>query len=154
MCYICYVEGYKIKIQHFEGPFDLLLFFIERDELDIYDIPIAKITNDFLEYIKAMEQMSIDLASEFIVVAATLCRIKAKLLLPRKSCPTFRSFRENQTGLAVSSVPSRPYLTKVNRRLRRHCFQPLRDPGCICSRDLSPERRGVAAVPFGNAEAW
>lgn len=77
-------DSYTIKLEHFEGPFDLLLFFIERDELDIHDIPIATITNDFLTYIKAMEQMNIDLASEFIVVGATLCRIKAKLLLPRK----------------------------------------------------------------------
>ncbi|MBT8221484.1 MAG: segregation/condensation protein A [Bacteroidia bacterium] len=75
---------YKIKIDQFEGPFDLLLFFIERDELDIHDIPIAKITNDFLEYIRQMEALNIDLASEFIVVAATLMRIKARLLLPRK----------------------------------------------------------------------
>lgn len=78
-------DTYTIKLQQFEGPFDLLLFFIERDELDIYDIPIARITNDFLAYIKDMERMNIDLASEFIVVAATLCRIKAKLLLPRKA---------------------------------------------------------------------
>jgi len=75
---------YTIKLPQFEGPFDLLLFFIERDELDINDIPIAKITNDFLDYIRQMESMNIDLASEFILVAATLCRIKAKLLLPRK----------------------------------------------------------------------
>lgn len=75
---------YTIKIEQFEGPFDLLLFFIERDELDIYDIPISQITNDFLEYIHQMEQLNIDLASEFILVAATLCRIKAKMLLPRK----------------------------------------------------------------------
>ena len=75
---------YTIKLPQFEGPFDLLLFFIERDELDIYDIPISKITEDFLAYIRQMEQMNIDLASEFILVAATLCRIKAKLLLPRK----------------------------------------------------------------------
>lgn len=77
-------DTYTIKLKQFEGPFDLLLFFIERDELDIYDIPISQITNDFLDYIKQMERMNIDLASEFIVVAATLCRIKAKLLLPRK----------------------------------------------------------------------
>jgi len=75
---------YTIKLQQFEGPFDLLLFFIERDELDIYDIPIAKITNEFLDYIQQMEALNIDLASEFILVAATLCRIKAKMLLPRK----------------------------------------------------------------------
>lgn len=78
------MESYTIKIQQFEGPFDLLLFFIERDELDIDDIPIAKITDDFLQYIKQLEQLNIDVASEFILVAATLMRIKAKLLIPRK----------------------------------------------------------------------
>ncbi len=77
-------DTFTIKLPAFEGPFDLLLFFIERDELDIYNIPIAKITDDFLAYMHHMEAMNIDLASEFIVVAATLMRIKAKLLLPRK----------------------------------------------------------------------
>ena len=76
---------YTIKIPQFEGPFDLLLFFIERDELDINNIPIAKITDDFLAYIRHIESLNIDLASEFIVVAATLMRIKAKMLLPRKA---------------------------------------------------------------------
>ena len=76
--------GYTIKLPQFEGPFDLLLFFIERDELDIYNIPIAKITDDFLSYIREMESLNVDLASEFILVAATLCRIKAKMLIPRK----------------------------------------------------------------------
>lgn len=83
--YICdRMENYKIKIKQFEGPFDLILFFIERDELDIYDIPIAQITKDFLEYIRVLEQLNIDVASEFILVAATLMRIKAKMLIPRK----------------------------------------------------------------------
>jgi segregation and condensation protein A len=77
-------KTFTIHLEKFEGPFDLLLFFIERDELDIYDIPIAKITNDFLEYLQKAQVMNIDLASEFIVVAATLMRIKAKMLLPRK----------------------------------------------------------------------
>ncbi|MDZ4710046.1 MAG: segregation/condensation protein A [Saprospiraceae bacterium] len=76
--------SFTIKLKQFEGPFDLLLFFIERDELDIYDIPISKITLDFLDYIHELEQLNIDLASEFILVAATLMRIKAKMLLPRK----------------------------------------------------------------------
>ena len=75
---------YNIKLPQFEGPFDLLLFFIERDELDIYNIPICKITDDFLAYIKDLETLNIDMASEFILVAATLMKIKAKLLLPRK----------------------------------------------------------------------
>lgn len=75
---------YTIRIEAFEGPFDLLLFFIERDELDIYDIPIAKIADDFLGYVHTMEHLNIDMASEFILVAATLMRIKAKMLIPRK----------------------------------------------------------------------
>jgi segregation and condensation protein A len=78
------MDNYTIKIRQFEGPFDLLLFFIQRDELDIHDIPIAKITNDFLDYIKELERLNIDVASEFILVAATLMRIKAKMLIPRK----------------------------------------------------------------------
>ncbi len=75
--------SYEIKLPLFEGPFDLLLFFIERDEIDIMDIPISKITNDFFEYISELENMNIEVASEFIVVAATLMRIKSKMLLPR-----------------------------------------------------------------------
>ncbi|MEM6263104.1 MAG: segregation/condensation protein A [Bacteroidota bacterium] len=75
--------SYRIELPQFEGPFDLLLFFIERDELDIHDIPISKITQDFLAYMQAMQEMNIELAAEFIFVASTLMRIKAKLLLPR-----------------------------------------------------------------------
>ncbi|WP_258102607.1 ScpA family protein [Marinoscillum sp. MHG1-6] len=76
-------KNFEIKLPLFEGPFDLLLFFIERDELDIYDIPISKITADFLDYLHQLEQLSVEVASEFILVAATLMRIKAKMLLPR-----------------------------------------------------------------------
>ncbi len=76
-------EIFEVRLPLFEGPFDLLLFFIERDELDIYDIPIATITNDFLDYIHQMETLNVEVASEFILVAATLMRIKSKMLLPR-----------------------------------------------------------------------
>ena len=75
---------YQIKLPQFEGPFDLLLFFIERDELDIYNIPITNITNEFLEYIRQQESLNIELSSEFILFVSTLMRIKAKMLLPRK----------------------------------------------------------------------
>jgi segregation and condensation protein A len=75
---------FLIHLPQFEGPFDLLLFFIERDELSINDIPIHKITTDFLDYIQHLERLNIEIASEFILVAATLMRIKAKMLLPRK----------------------------------------------------------------------
>ncbi len=76
--------SYQIKLDQFEGPFDLLLFFIERDELDIYNIPITKITNDFLAHIHQSEKLNIELSSEFILFISTLMRIKAKMLLPRK----------------------------------------------------------------------
>jgi segregation and condensation protein A len=76
--------SYQIKLAQFEGPFDLLLFFIERDELDIYNIPITKITDDFLEFIHHQQTVNIELSSEFILFISTLMRIKAKMLLPRK----------------------------------------------------------------------
>jgi segregation and condensation protein A len=74
---------YRIKLSDFEGPLDLLLFFIKRDELDIYDIPIAKITKDFLEYLQYLQELDLDIAGEFIVTAAELMQIKVQLLLPR-----------------------------------------------------------------------
>src|SRR5450631_3082812 len=77
-------EIYQIKLPQFEGPFDLLLFFIERDELDIYNIPITKIINDFLDFVHRQEKLNIELSSEFILFVSTLMRIKAKMLLPRK----------------------------------------------------------------------
>ena len=76
--------SYQIKLEQFEGPFDLLLFFIERDELDIYNIPITGIINDFLDYIHKSDDLNIELSSEFILFVSTLMRIKAKMLLPRK----------------------------------------------------------------------
>ena len=76
--------AYQIRLPQFEGPFDLLLFFIERDELDIYNIPINRIINDFLAYIRESEELNIELSSEFILFISTLMRIKAKMLLPRK----------------------------------------------------------------------
>jgi segregation and condensation protein A len=75
--------SFEIKLPLFEGPFDLMLFFIERDELDIYDIPISKITHDFLEYIHQLEKLEIEVASDFILFAATLMKIKSKMLIPR-----------------------------------------------------------------------
>lgn len=74
---------YRVKTTDFEGPLDLLLFFIKRAELDIYNIPISKITQDFLEYLHLMTTLDLDVAGEFIVMAATLMQIKVRMLLPR-----------------------------------------------------------------------
>ncbi len=78
------MASYQIKLPQFEGPFDLLLFFIERDELDIYNIPIHRIIQDFLTFIHSQESLNIELSSEFILFISTLMRVKAKMLLPRK----------------------------------------------------------------------
>lgn len=77
-------SSYQIKLPQFEGPFDLLLFFIERDELDIYNIPITKVISDFMDFIHSSGELNIELSSEFILFVSTLMRIKAKMLLPRK----------------------------------------------------------------------
>lgn len=73
---------FKVKLDHFEGPLDLLLFFIKRDELDIYDIPISHITNEYLTYLECIEMLDLEQAGDFILLAATLMQIKARMLLP------------------------------------------------------------------------
>ena len=74
---------YKVQLDQFEGPLDLLLYFIRRDEIDIYDIPISNITSEYLQVIEDMKSMNLSIAGEFILMAATLMKIKSKLLLPR-----------------------------------------------------------------------
>lgn len=76
---------YRVQLQNFEGPLDLLLFFIKRDELDIYDIPISYITNQFFDYIHFLDELDLGVASEFILMASTLMAIKAKMMLPREN---------------------------------------------------------------------
>jgi len=72
----------KIKLEVFEGPLDLLLYLIKKEEIDIYDIPIAKITEQYLEYLEFMKLLDLGIAGEFILMAATLMHIKSKMLLP------------------------------------------------------------------------
>ncbi len=116
--------GYKVRLDRFEGPLDLLLFFIKRDELDIYDIPILKITQEFLEYMRILQAFDLEVAGEFIVVAAELCQIKARMLLPRdervegveeddpradlvRRLLEYRRFKEMSQELALMSAEQR-----------------------------------------------
>ena len=80
-----YPEAYKVRLTQFEGPLDLLLHLIRRDKINIYDIPISQITSEYLEYIGIMKELELEIAGEFFVMAATLIRIKAQMLLPRRS---------------------------------------------------------------------
>lgn len=77
------VDQYKVKLEVFEGPLDLLLYLIKREEVSIYDIPISRITEQYLNYVRAMQQLDIAVAGEFLVMAATLIHIKSQMLLPR-----------------------------------------------------------------------
>ena len=76
--------GYLVKLEIFEGPFDLLLSLIDKAEIDIMDIPIARITEDYLDYIRKMQELDLVVSGEFLVMAATLLQIKAQMLLPKK----------------------------------------------------------------------
>ena len=77
------LEAYPVRLEHFEGPLDLLLHLIKRHEVSIYDIPITTITKQYLEYIDLMQELNLDVAGEFLVMAATLIHIKSRMLLPR-----------------------------------------------------------------------
>ena len=75
-------KNYSVNLEVFQGPLDLLLYLIKKDEIDIYDIPIARVTEQYMQYIEVMKTLNLELAGEYILMAATLIRIKTKLLLP------------------------------------------------------------------------
>src|SRR5690349_15935912 len=77
------LDAIKIKVQAFEGPLDLLVHLIKKNQMNVYDIQISVITRQYLEYLDLMQELNLDVASEFLVMAATLIHIKSKLLLPR-----------------------------------------------------------------------
>ena len=77
------LDAYPVRLQNFEGPLDLLLHFIKKNEVSIYDIPIALITKQYIDYIDLMQELNLDVAGEFLVMAATLIHIKSRMLLPR-----------------------------------------------------------------------
>ncbi|MBM6619931.1 segregation/condensation protein A [Bacillus suaedaesalsae] len=92
------VQQYSVKLDAFEGPLDLLLHLINRYEIDIYDIPMAELTEQYLLYIYAMQELKLDVASEYLVMAATLLEIKSKMLLPKKEEELFDEDLELELG--------------------------------------------------------
>ena len=88
-------SDYKVRLEIFEGPLDLLLFLIKRDEIDIYDISLERITRQYLEYLQAFKELNIDLAGEFIVMAANLIYLKSRSLLPADQQPPEEDVDEN-----------------------------------------------------------
>ena len=88
-------EEYKVKLEVFEGPLDLLLYLIKKDELEIHDIPIEKITAQYVQYIELMQMLDLNLAGEFLVMAATLMMIKSRMLLPAEERPELEAEEED-----------------------------------------------------------
>src|SRR5437773_73956 len=76
-------DAYKVKLDSFEGPLDLLIHLIKKNEVNVYDIPIALITEQYLSYITLMQELNLDVAGEFLVMASTLIHVKSRMLLPR-----------------------------------------------------------------------
>jgi segregation and condensation protein A len=95
---------YTIRLPNFEGPLDLLLFFIRRDELNIYDIPIAKITSDFLDYTRLIQLFDLELAGDFLVMASTLIQIKTLMLLPRETINPETGEEEDPRALLIERL--------------------------------------------------
>jgi segregation and condensation protein A len=111
--------GYQVKLPLFEGPLDLLLFLIHRDQIDIHDIPIARITEEYLGYLRFMEYLQLDVAAEFMVMAATLMSIKSQMLLPRPEL-TGELFEEDpRQELVQRLLEYRLYKTAAQELLER-----------------------------------
>lgn len=106
----CLTNAYKIKIDKFEGPLDLLFHLIEKNKMNIYDIPISEITDQYMDYLFSMKQMDLEIASEFLVMASTLLHIKSKMLLPRpKKEENIQEEEDPRQQLVVSLLEYKKY---------------------------------------------
>ncbi|MFQ6676037.1 MAG: segregation and condensation protein A [Fidelibacterota bacterium] len=110
---------YRVQLDTFSGPLDLLLFFVRRDEIDIMDIPIARITREYLSYLRAMETLNVAIAGEFLVMAATLMRIKARMLLPRPGQGDEEEVEDPRKELAFQLLEYQRYREGADELARR-----------------------------------
>ncbi len=123
--------SYKVELQNFEGPMDLLLYFIKRDKLDIYDIPITHITSEFMVVLKRWEEMKISIAGEFIVMASTLMRIKVKMMLPKKLNDEDGQIIDPREELMIQLMEYKKYhaaanmLSKLSETRSRYFTRPI-----------------------------
>ena len=108
---------HNIHLDQFEGPLDLLLYFIRRDEIDIYDIPISKITYDYLNVIDKMNSLNVSIAGEFVLMAATLMKIKSKILIPRQELNEEGEIIDPRTDLVNKLIEYQQFKT-VSEELR------------------------------------
>ncbi len=107
-------KQYRVKLEMFEGPLDLLLFLIKKEEVSIYDIPIARITAQYLDYVNAMQELDIAVAGEFLVMAATLIQIKSQMLLPRDPTLTEEEIEDPRKELVYQLLEHQKFKAAAN----------------------------------------
>lgn len=111
--------SYKIKLDLFEGPLDLLLYLVKKDHLNIYDIPIAQVTEQYLQYIELMKFLDLNIAGEFLVMAATLMQIKSKMLLPAEEIPEPQEEQEDPRAELVRRLLEYEKFKEIAENLRQ-----------------------------------
>ncbi len=127
----------ELKMEHFEGPLDLLCFLIEKNKIDIYDIPIDSITGQYMEYLETMREIDLEVASEFLVMAATLLQIKSRLLLPKKVTEDQSEGADPREELVLRLLEYRRCRTLASDLKERHesysgcLFRPPESPGSL-----------------------
>jgi len=119
---------YRVKLPVYEGPLDLLLFLIQRDEIDVYDIPISRITEQYVAYLDLMQELDLAVAGEFFVMAATLMEIKSAMLLPRAEVPAGEEMEDPRAALVARLLEYRKYKNAVGTLSRRAAEQDLKYP--------------------------
>jgi len=147
--------SYNVKLDVFEGPLDLLLFFIKRDEINIYDIPISYITQEYLEYLDIMKSMNLHLAGEFILMASLLMRIKVQMLLPREKVDNEELIEDPRTELIQMLVEYQKYreASAMFKDLEetQNKFYPVKTTTDTISWDPGPFLADVHLVDLGIA---
>ncbi len=139
-------QAFAVRLPLFEGPSDLLLFFIERDELDIHDIPIARLTADFMAYLRQLEKLNVEVAADFILTAATLMRIKARLLLPRPVVDAAGQEIDPRQELVQHLLEYRRFKSAVAELARMEADMLARFPRGNAETELRALAKGAAAA--------
>lgn len=136
--------NYKVKLRLFEGPLDLLLYLIKRDELNIYDIPIAQIADQYMKQLELMEFLDLDIAGEFLVVAATLLHIKSRMLLPQETTEDEQEEDEDPRSDLVEKLLEYKRFKEAAGYLRNR--EDLRRD--VFTRKIDPREKGSGEVYF------
>jgi segregation and condensation protein A len=151
------MSQYQIKLEVFEGPFDLLLHLINKHQVDIYDIPIAKIADEFVEYLESAEFVDVEQAADFLVMAATLMQIKARMLVPRPAPEAEGDEPEDPRSelvlrlLEYSSMKQAASLLEERSEFWSHIFTREVDEVIPRSQEHVPDLGGVSASELARA---